>query len=120
MGNSREYRSGIPTPEEAPYLARLGSELKSARGSASLRDIERITGISAGYLSRLERGLKRPRKETLSILSVALGLDLERLLELCGPALGPPYFDERQRERIEGERNRRRAATGKLGEKVER
>lgn len=89
MGNTK-YRSGIPTAEEIPHLFRLGCELRFARGKMSLRRLAKLTGYSAGYLCRLERGLRRPRQETLAALSVVLGIDLGRLLELCGPALAPP------------------------------
>lgn len=54
---------------------------REARG-IGLRELERLTGIDRGYLSKIERGLKRPSLATLKRITVALGLkEMSRLLE---------------------------------------
>ena len=91
MQQDHRYRDGIPTPQERPYLIRLGCRIRAARaGRFSLRELEAPTGYSAGHLSRLERGLTRPRETTLRAIAGPLGIPVEELITLCGPALAPP------------------------------
>jgi phage repressor protein C with HTH and peptisase S24 domain len=56
---------------------RVGKEL-------TLQEVSRRTGMSAPYLSLLERGLRRPTKEAIRLLAKCFGVDGERLwLECC-------------------------------------
>lgn len=56
------------------------AELRSQR-DLSQREIHRETGLSSGYLSRMEHGEQIPRDETIEQLSEILGVDEEVLLE---------------------------------------
>lgn len=65
----------------------LASLLRGARTRMrlSLREVERRTGISNGYLSLLENGsAKRPSPEFLAKLSTLYGASYELLMELAG------------------------------------
>ena len=65
----------------------LGSLLKSARArmDLSLREVERRTGISNGYLSLLETGAARkPSPGFLAKLAELYGTSYELLMELAG------------------------------------
>lgn len=65
----------------------LGSLLRDARTrmSLSLREVERRTGISNGYLSLLETGAaRRPSPDFLAKLSTLYGASYELLMELAG------------------------------------
>lgn len=70
----------------------LGERLRAARLAAqaahgarfSLRAVAARIGVSATYLSLLERGVQRPTEATLRTLADDLSLDLEPLLPLAG------------------------------------
>lgn len=65
----------------------LGSLLRSARTrlGLSLREVERRTGISNGYLSLLETGnARKPSPEFLAKLAEVYGTSYELLMELAG------------------------------------
>lgn len=72
-------------------LIRLGAQLRDAReGRAatdrrhfSVRALAARLGISAAYLSGLERGLQRPSETLLRTLATELGLSPEPLLVLA-------------------------------------
>jgi transcriptional regulator with XRE-family HTH domain len=74
----------------------LGSLLREARarGELSLREVERRTGISNGYLSLLETGLaRRPSPDILAKLATLYGASYDLLMELAGfqaPQQAPP------------------------------
>jgi transcriptional regulator with XRE-family HTH domain len=57
--------------------ADLAAELRAARErrGLSLRAAARLAGIDPGYLSRLERGLRAPRRPVVERLVVELDLD---------------------------------------------
>lgn len=64
-------------------VTNLGTELKSRRGSRSLSEISRESGVSVATLSRIEAGLiKMPSRETLTAVSIAYGMPLEALAQL--------------------------------------
>lgn len=70
----------------------FGDVLRQLRGSRSLREMERITGISHTYLSSLEKGydprtgkVRKPTPETLRKLS-ALGISYKELMKTAGYA----------------------------------
>ena len=69
---------------------RLGALLKSSRlkRGLTLRDLERETGISNGYLSQLESDtIKQPSPRHLHRLSHALSLAYGELMGLAGYAM---------------------------------
>ena len=61
----------------------LGPRLKNLRlrSGLTLDDISQRSGLEKGYLSRLERSLKRPSISTVLKLCEALGVKLSSLLE---------------------------------------
>lgn len=70
---------------------KLGELLKDVRGQRSLRDMERITGLSHTYLSSLEKGVdprnnsvRLPSLETLKMLSETLNIEFSILMESVG------------------------------------
>ncbi|MBC1801077.1 helix-turn-helix domain-containing protein [Listeria booriae] len=74
---------------------RLGALLKELRGKRSLRDAEKITGLSYTYISDLEKGYRRSNKkpikpsiDTLKRISKAYMYSYTNLLEAAG------YIDE--------------------------
>ncbi|MER2079364.1 helix-turn-helix domain-containing protein [Psychrobacillus psychrotolerans] len=69
----------------------FGEYLKQLRGKRSLRELERITGLSHTYLSTLEKGYdprsKKPRHPTPEVLkkiSGSLDVEYDLLLEKAG------------------------------------
>ncbi|MGE7273555.1 helix-turn-helix domain-containing protein [Brevibacillus panacihumi] len=69
----------------------IGETLKRLRGKRSLREMEKITGISHTYLSSLEKGVdprtgkeRKPSPETLHKIASALGVDYLGLIEEAG------------------------------------
>src|SRR5467141_2994764 len=68
----------------------FGTELREARqrSGMSLRDVERETGISNGYLSQLESDkIRHPSPHHLRKLADVLGVDYSTLMERAGYAL---------------------------------
>ena len=62
----------------------IGAVLRKLRGSMSLREVERQTGIANPYLSSLELGAKRPGFKVLIQLALFYGVHVNYLLELAG------------------------------------
>lgn len=69
----------------------FGDYLKELRGNRSLREMEKITGISHTYLSTLEKGYdprsgkeRKPTPETLKKLSESLNVPYEDLMRKAG------------------------------------
>jgi len=60
---------------------RLGDRLRAARIAARIKqeDLARGAGISASFLSQLERGLKAPGLKVARRLAAVLGVSIERL-----------------------------------------
>lgn len=70
----------------ADPLARLLLDLRTRQG-LNLQAASEVAGVSTGYLSRLERGLRRPSAEVLEKLAAAYGVEVELLLEAGGSTL---------------------------------
>jgi DNA-binding XRE family transcriptional regulator len=91
MGDVIELRgpSTEPTHRQAEPLWRelVGDTLRTVRHRAGLRlvDVAERAGVSAQYLSELERGLKDPSSEILAAVSGALQL---QVVELVTRAVG--------------------------------
>ena len=65
----------------------LGSFLASARTNRALtlRDVERMSGVSNAYLSQLERGhIKQPSPNMLHALAACYGISYALLMERAG------------------------------------
>ncbi len=67
----------------------LGPLLRRLRGDLSLRDVNRLTGVSGSYLSQIERGDRRPGPNLLNKLSTIYNVDGHALLKRAGH-LGDP------------------------------
>ncbi|KPN97740.1 helix-turn-helix domain-containing protein [Lysinibacillus sp. ZYM-1] len=72
-------------------MTTFGNYLKELRGEKSLREMERITGISHTYLSTLEKGYdprsgkeRKPTPEIIRQLSDSFDLDYFKLMVLAG------------------------------------
>ncbi|MFY0521408.1 helix-turn-helix domain-containing protein [Lysinibacillus sp. UGB7] len=79
----------------------FGNYLTELRGERSLREMERITGLSHTYLSTLEKGIdprtdkeRLPSLETLDTLSRTLKIDFAVLME----KVGFPQLQEKHNE----------------------
>ena len=90
--------------EDADHTNVLGDYLRAARTRAglSVRELERLTGVANGYLTKLETGFKaNPSAEVLIKLADALELDTSELLAFIGvkpSSVLPPadiYFRKR-------------------------
>lgn len=69
----------------------FGNYLKELRGNRSLREMERLTGLSHTYLSTLEKGMdprskkgRKPTPEILKKLADTLSIDYFDLMEKAG------------------------------------
>jgi len=86
MSDEAAMRSEIRWPERGQLTTETGRRLREARLAAglSLRQVHRLTGISAGFLSELERSLKRPTMTTTEALLRVIPVDpeLERAFRL--------------------------------------
>ena len=69
-----EARQEIEGDEE------IGPLLKRLRGDHSLRDVQRLTGVSSSYLSLIERGDRKPGVNLLNKLAILYGVDPTELL----------------------------------------
>lgn len=75
----------MPDPWNA-QLEALGSFIKNQRKLAhlSLRQLAEMTTLSNPYLSQIERGLHQPSVRVLKLISEALDVSTETLLEQAG------------------------------------
>lgn len=62
----------------------LGPMLRRLRGGMSLREIQRLTGISNSYLSQIEKGERRPGPRVLRRLAALYGVGVQPLLQKAG------------------------------------
>jgi transcriptional regulator with XRE-family HTH domain len=75
----------VPDPWNA-QLEALGSFIRTQRKLAhlSLRQLAEMTTLSNPYLSQIERGLHQPSVRVLKLISEALDVSAETLLEQAG------------------------------------
>jgi transcriptional regulator with XRE-family HTH domain len=75
----------VPDPWNA-QLEALGSFIRNQRKLAhlSLRQLAEMTTLSNPYLSQVERGLHQPSVRVLKLISEALDVSTETLLEQAG------------------------------------
>ena len=85
-------------PDEREVLdgnEEIGPLLKRLRGEHSLRDVQRLTGVSGSYLSLVERGDRRPGPNLLNKLAILYGVDANHLHRRAGRlGGGGPRDDE--------------------------
>ena len=62
----------------------LGTLLRSLRGELSLRDVNRLVGVSSSYLSQIERGERRPGRNLVHKLAEAYDVDAQELMKRAG------------------------------------
>ncbi|MDE2859891.1 MAG: helix-turn-helix transcriptional regulator [Chloroflexota bacterium] len=73
----------------------IGLILKRLRGERSLRDVQRLTGVSSSYLSLVERGERTPGVNLINKLAVLYGVDANELLQRARRlGTGDPRDDE--------------------------
>ena len=83
--------------ESAEDYEDIGALLKRLRGRVSLREVARRTGVSASYLSLIERGEKHPGVNVVRKLAELYNVDVQQLLRRAGHGPQPaPYSDEAQ------------------------
>ena len=111
---------------ELPSLQRLAETVRRERKRVglSIAECARRAQLSGPYLSRLERGQRRPCRSTLERIATALWMMdiygrqrpvlLADLLDAAGMALAP---ESRYRERVE-QRRRRRVQRGRYALQV--
>ncbi|MCS5731807.1 helix-turn-helix domain-containing protein [Herbiconiux moechotypicola] len=68
------------TPEQLEAGRRLGTALRTARGSRSLNEVATLSGISPETLRKIETGrLPSPAFGVVAALAATLGLSLDEL-----------------------------------------
>ncbi|MDV7090179.1 helix-turn-helix domain-containing protein [Rhodococcus sp. IEGM 248] len=69
---------------EVTLLQTLGESIRLRRKSLglTLKDVERSTGLSHSFLSKIERGLARPSMRSLTVLANALNTTAHSLMAL--------------------------------------
>ena len=81
--------------EDAQGYEDIGALLKRLRGRVSLREVTRRTGVSASYLSQIERGVSQPGANVVRKLAELYNVDAQDLLRRAGHGPQPgPYTDE--------------------------
>ena len=62
----------------------IGPLLKRLRGQTSLREVQRLTGISSSYLSQIEKEKVRPGTDVLKRLANLYGVPFRHLMQRAG------------------------------------
>jgi transcriptional regulator with XRE-family HTH domain len=90
---------------------RLGTALRAARNARgfTLRDLERLTGMSQSQISQIETGYRAdPSFSTVSKIAKALGVSLDGLAGNTKgsslPAVSPKHIAELERARNESQK----------------
>lgn len=95
MDEYDDNREADDLREEAGGYEDIGALLKRLRGRVSLREVARRTGVSASYLSLIERGEKHPGVNVVRKLAELYNVDARQLLRRAGHGPQPdPYGDE--------------------------
>lgn len=67
---------------DARRLAAIGATIRRSRtGRFTVKELSRVSGVSAGLISQIERGLGNPSFTTLTRLAYALGLSIGSFFE---------------------------------------
>ncbi|MEV6924866.1 XRE family transcriptional regulator [Dactylosporangium sp. NPDC051485] len=109
MSEATEAPAGRPGDDEsllvspqlfASEMTRLGRVLRAARGDRfSLESLAERSGVSAGLLSQIERGIGNPSFQTLLRVAKALGVSLAELLDSTMSAQARDEYVVRRHER---------------------
>ncbi|HEX5206082.1 helix-turn-helix domain-containing protein [Paractinoplanes rhizophilus] len=84
----------------AAEMTRLGRILRAARGDRfSLETLAERSGVSAGLLSQIERGIGNPSFQTLLRVAGALGISLVELVDSSNSEHAPDHYVVRRHER---------------------
>ena len=95
MDEYDDNREADDLREETGDYEDIGALLKRLRGRVSLREVARRTGVSASYLSLIERGEKHPGVNVVRKLAELYNVDARQLLRRAGHGPQPdPYGDE--------------------------
>ena len=95
MDEYDDNREADDLREETEDYEDIGALLKRLRGRVSLREVARRTGVSASYLSLIERGEKHPGVNVVRKLAELYNVDARQLLRRAGHGPQPdPYGDE--------------------------
>ena len=95
MDEYDDNREADDLREETEDYEDIGALLKRLRGRVSLREVARRTGVSASYLSLIERGEKHPGVNVVRKLAELYNVDTRQLLRRAGHGPQPdPYGDE--------------------------
>ena len=95
MDEYDDNREADDLREETEDYEDIGALLKRLRGRVSLREVARRTGVSASYLSLIERGEKHPGVNVVRKLADLYNVDARQLLRRAGHGPQPdPYGDE--------------------------
>ena len=72
-------------------MINLGARLRDIRQTNGLKliNIAEVTGLSAPYISEIERGIKSPSIETLSAICAALNISLSDFFATEAPTIDP-------------------------------
>jgi transcriptional regulator with XRE-family HTH domain len=85
------------------YLREMGARLRALRTERGLKQVEvaRAAGLNKWTVSHIENGERRTRPETLRRIVATLGYRgreltavVDELVDLAGPAIGMPKYDE--------------------------
>ena len=99
-----EQPGDIHEPEDAQQVANsdaIGPLLRRLRGRLSLREVTERVGVSASYLSKIERGGQMPGYNVLGKLASLYDVDAGELMRHTGR---PDYIDAYSDEAKEVER----------------
>ena len=95
MDEYDDNREADDLREETEDYEDIGALLKRLRGRVSLREVTRRTGVSASYLSQIERGVSQPGANVIRKLAELYNVDAQELLKRAGHGPQPgPYTDE--------------------------
>ena len=95
MDEYDDNREADDLREETEGYEDIGALLKRLRGRVSLREVARRTGVSASYLSLIERGEKHPGVNVVRKLAELYNVDARQLLRRAGHGPQPdPYGEE--------------------------
>ena len=91
MDNVIAFRPRTVRTPERLWREAVGEQLRDERRTRGERisDVAGRAGLSAQYLSEIERGRKDPSSEILSAVSGALGLSVLELTRRAGDRLAP-------------------------------
>ncbi len=97
MGDVDQQPTGQPEgidEMETAGAEDFGSLLKRLRGRVSLREVTRRTGVSASYLSQIERGDRVPGASLLRKLAELYRVDPDQLIKRAGHGAQPDPFSD--------------------------